>query len=41
MDKMGANFEYTLKTITDRWGVNSKPIEWPIGSEDDFDGDGI
>ena len=28
MDKMGANFEYSLKTISDRLGVNSKPIEW-------------
>ena len=38
MDKMGANFEYTLKTIKDRLGVNSKPIEWPIGAEADFEG---
>ena len=38
MDKMGANFEYSLKTIKDRLGVNAKPIEWPIGSEDSFRG---
>ena len=38
MDKMGANFEYSLKTIKDRLGVNAKPIEWPIGSEDNFHG---
>ena len=38
MDKMGANFEYSLKTIKDRLGVNAKPIEWPIGAEDEFDG---
>ena len=38
MDKMGANFEYTLKTIKDRLGVNAKPIEWPIGAEDTFRG---
>ena len=38
MDKMGANFEYSLKTIKDRLGVNSKPIEWPIGAESEFDG---
>ena len=38
MDKMGANFEYSLKTIKDRLGVNAKPIEWPIGSEDTFRG---
>jgi elongation factor G len=28
MDKMGANFEYSLKTIKDRLGVNAKPIQW-------------
>jgi elongation factor G len=33
---MGANFEYSLKTIKDRLGVNAKPIEWPIGAEADF-----
>ena len=38
MDKMGANFEYSLKTIDDRLGVNAKPIEWPIGAENEFDG---
>ena len=38
MDKIGADFEYTLKSIKDRLGVNAKPIEWPIGSADEFDG---
>ena len=38
MDKMGADFEYSLKTIDSRLGVNAKPIQWPIGSENDFDG---
>ncbi len=38
MDKMGANFEYTLGTIDSRLGVNAKPIEWPIGAEDEFHG---
>ena len=38
MDKMGANFEYTLSTIDSRLGVNAKPIEWPIGAENEFDG---
>ncbi|MDD2434948.1 MAG: elongation factor G [Bacilli bacterium] len=38
MDKMGANFEYSLKTIKDRLGVNAKPIQWPIGAEADFVG---
>ena len=38
MDKMGANFEYSLKTIKDRLGVNAKSIEWPIGAEDSYHG---
>ena len=38
MDKMGADFEYSLKTIDERLGVNAKPIEWPIGAEDNFTG---
>ena len=38
MDKMGANFEYSLKTIKDRLGVNALPIEWPIGAESEFHG---
>ncbi len=38
MDKMGANFEYSLSTIDSRLGVNAKPIEWPIGAEDEFNG---
>lgn len=38
MDKMGANFEYTLGTIDSRLGVNAKPIEWPIGAENEFHG---
>ena len=38
MDKMGANFEYSLKTIDNRLGVNAKPIQWPIGAENEFDG---
>ncbi len=38
MDKMGANFEYSLETIDKLLGVNAKAIEWPIGAEDDFNG---
>ena len=38
MDKMGANFEYSLQSIKDRLGVNAKPIEWPIGAETEFHG---
>ena len=38
MDKMGANFVYSLGTIDSRLGVNAKPIEWPIGAESEFNG---
>ena len=38
MDKMGADFVYSLGTIKSRLGVNAKPIEWPIGAESDFRG---
>ena len=38
MDKMGADFEFSLKSIEERLGVNAKPIEWPIGAESDFNG---
>ena len=38
MDKMGADFVYSLGTIKSRLGVNAKPIEWPIGAENDFSG---
>ena len=38
MDKMGADFEYSLKSIDERLGVNAKPIEWPIGAESEFNG---
>jgi len=38
MDKMGANFEYSLGTIKDRLSEKSAPIEWPIGAESEFNG---
>ena len=38
MDKMGASFEFSLKSIDSRLGVNAKPIEWPIGAENEFRG---
>ena len=38
MTKMGANFAYSVKTVEDRLGVNVKPIEWPIGAENNFTG---
>ncbi len=38
MDKMGADFEYSLGTIEKRLGVNAKAIAWPIGAEASFKG---
>ena len=38
MDKTGADFGYSLKTIKDRLGVLAKPIEWPIGAGDELTG---
>ena len=38
MDKIGVDFEYTLKTIKERLGVKFAPIQWPIGSGSEFDG---
>ena len=38
MDKLGADFVYSLETIDKRLGVNAKPIAWPIGAESEFNG---
>ena len=38
MDKMGADFYFSLKTIGDRLGANYAAIELPIGAEADFNG---
>ena len=38
MDKLGASFEMSLKSIDERLGVCAKPIEWPIGAENEFNG---
>ena len=38
MDKMGADFNYSLKTIKERLGVNYAPIEWPIGAGEELSG---
>ena len=38
MDKIGASFENSILSIKKRLGVNAKPIEWPIGAENDFNG---
>ncbi len=38
MGKLGADFAYSLETISKRLGANAKPIQWPIGAENDFHG---
>lgn len=38
MDKTGADFDYSVKTIHDRLGVVCAPIQLPIGQEEDFAG---
>ena len=38
MDKIGADFEYSVNTIHDRLGATAAAVQWPIGSEADFKG---
>jgi elongation factor G len=38
MDKLGADFYYTVKTIEDRLGAKPLVIQLPIGAENDFEG---
>jgi elongation factor G len=38
MDKIGADFAYSIETIRERLGVKTAAIQWPIGAEDDFIG---
>ncbi|ADU28404.1 elongation factor G [Evansella cellulosilytica] len=38
MDKIGADFIYSLGTLHDRLGANAHAIQLPIGAEDDFEG---
>ncbi len=38
MDKIGADFLYSVRTIHDRLQANAHPIQLPIGSEDNFTG---
>lgn len=38
MDKIGADFEYSVNTIHDRLGAVAAAVQWPIGSEDQFTG---
>src|SRR5206468_9457212 len=38
MDKIGADFEFCVRTIRERLGVKAVPIQLPIGSEASFKG---
>ncbi|MDA3932290.1 MAG: elongation factor G [Tenericutes bacterium] len=38
MDKIGADFAASVKSIQDRLGENAEAIQWPIGAEDQFTG---
>lgn len=38
IDKIGADFLYSVSTLHDRLQANAHPIQLPIGSEDDFRG---
>jgi elongation factor G len=38
MDKLGADFYFTVRTIKERLGAEPLPIQLPIGSESDFVG---
>ncbi|WP_406945266.1 elongation factor G [Halobacillus sp. SY10] len=38
MDKIGADFIYSLGTLQDRLGANAAAVQLPIGAEDEFEG---
>ncbi|USS88453.1 elongation factor G [Fructilactobacillus hinvesii] len=38
MDKMGADFDWSVQTIKDRLHANAVPVQVPIGAESDFEG---
>ena len=38
MDKIGADFLYSVSTLHDRLGANAQPVQLPIGAEDEFKG---
>jgi elongation factor G len=38
MDRIGANFEGSVKTMIDRLGAHPVPVQLPIGAEGDFTG---
>ncbi|GEQ48412.1 elongation factor G [Tetragenococcus koreensis] len=38
MDKVGADYLYSVQSLHDRLQANAQPIQLPIGAEDDFEG---
>ena len=38
MDRLGADFNYAVKTVHERLGANAVPIQMPIGAEAEFSG---
>ncbi len=38
MDKIGADFYFSVRTMEERLGANAVPIQLPIGAESDFEG---
>jgi elongation factor G len=38
MDKVGADFSYAIETMKQRLGIHASAIQWPIGSENNFNG---
>lgn len=38
MDKIGANFDYSMTTLEDRLQANAHAVQMPIGAEDEFQG---
>ncbi|WP_125568035.1 elongation factor G [Companilactobacillus insicii] len=38
MDKIGANFDYSVETLHERLDANAHAIQMPIGAEDQFEG---
>ncbi len=38
MDKIGADFYFSVRTMEERLGANAVPIQLPVGAEGDFEG---
>jgi elongation factor G len=38
MDKIGADFYFSVRTMEERLGANAVPIQLPVGAENDFEG---